>query len=159
MPSPWRACRAPRLVSVALAVLAALTFGPTQAAAQGEILIPLDAAGFDMEFDQPRQRLYVSIPTRNEVVILSSTNGQVVNRVRIDEEALRQTPGGDADVLVGTRPHGLDISLDGSLLLVALNQASSVVYVDLETLALTQVVIGTQLGHATTWDVIEGKPN
>lgn len=144
---------------IATALLLCLLVPPAHAA-PGDILIPLDDEGFDMEYDAARDRLYVSIPNRNEIVVISGSTSQVVNRIRLDTAALRRALGDSvSDVVVGTRPHGIDISLDGSLLFVALNETSAVAYVDLETLAVSQVVIGAELGDSRTWDVIEGKPN
>jgi hypothetical protein len=142
-----------------LAILAAIAAGPLPAAAQSDIFVQLEDDGFDMELDLAREQLYVSIPNQNEVVVISLVTGQVAARVRLDERALVRALGSVPEVLVGTRPHGLDLSLAGSTLFVALNEASSVVYVDLDTLGLTQVVIGSELGNSKTWDVIEGKPD
>ena len=125
-------------------------------AAPGDIFIQLDDEGFDMVLDPLRERLYVSIPNRNEIVLIDTASGQMVDRIRFDGATLGLP---SSDLLVGTKPHGLDMSLDESLLFVALNQASSVVFVDLDTLGLNQVVVGQELGHASTWDVMEGAPN
>jgi hypothetical protein len=111
---------------------------------QGEIEVPvlLDSPGFDLEVDFPRQRAYVSLPDTNEIAIISLQSYQIINRF-----------------LVGSRPHGIALSHDGSTLFVALNGSGSVAYVDLETLAVSQVNIGAQLGDPRTYDVIEGSPD
>ena len=101
----------------------------------------LGGPGADMEVDAARQRLYVSVPSRNQIVVISTETYEVVERIT-----------------VGTGPRGIDISIDGSLLFVALDGASSVVFLDLETFKFSQVVIGAELGSARTWDVIEGRP-
>ena len=97
--------------------------------------------GADMEVDAARQRLYVSVPSRNQVVVISTETYEIIERVT-----------------VGTGPRGIDISIDGSLLFVALDGGGSVVFLDLETFNFSQVEIGTELGSPRTWDVIEGRP-
>ena len=85
--------------------------------------------GADMEVDAARQRLYVSVPSRNQIVVISTETYEIIERVT-----------------VGPGPRGIDISIDGSLLFVALDGASSVVFLDLETFNFSQVVIGAELG-------------
>jgi len=142
-----------------LAVATLCPFSVSDVHAQGEIFLQLDDEGFDMTLDAMRQQLYVSVPSQNEVVVISSVSGLITNRIRTDTTAIREALGVGTNVLVGTMPHGIDISLDSSTLFVALNGASSVIYVNLDTLAQEQVIIGTELGDARTWDVIEGTPN
>ena len=62
-------------------------------------------------------------------------------------------------VAVGSKPQGIDLSLDGSKLFIALNGAGAVGVLDLETLLTTEIVLGTELGDSRTWDVVEAKPN
>ncbi len=101
----------------------------------------LGGLGADMEVDAARQRLYVSVPSRNQVVVISTETYEIIERVT-----------------VGTGPHGMDISIDGRLLFVALDGGSAVVFLDLETFNFSKVEIGTELGNPRTWDVIEGRP-
>ncbi len=108
--------------------------------AQGRELL-LGDLGADMEVDAARRRLYVSVPSRNQIVVMSTGTYEVIDRIT-----------------VGPEPRGIDISFDGSLLFVALDGASSVAFLDLETFNFSQVVIGEELGSPRTWDVIEGRP-
>ena len=100
----------------------------------------LGGLGADMEVDAARQRLYVSVPSRNQVVVISTETYEIIERVT-----------------VGTGPRGIDISVDGSLLFVALDGGGSVVFLDLETLNFSTLEIGTELGSPRAWDVIEGR--
>ena len=100
----------------------------------------LGGLGADMEVDAARQRLYVSVPSLNQVVVISTETYEIIERVT-----------------VGTGPRGIDMSIDGSLLFVALDGGSSVVFLDLETFNFSQVEIGKELGSPRTWDVIEGR--
>ncbi|HEX6883184.1 MAG TPA: hypothetical protein VF530_07365 [Planctomycetota bacterium] len=104
--------------------------------------LDLGGVGHDLELDPVRQVLYVSVPTLNEIVVVSLASFEIVDRI-----------------VVGTRPHGIDLSADGTTLYAALHQASAVAYLDLDQRAVVDtVVIGTLLDHSTTWDVIEGRP-
>jgi hypothetical protein len=124
---------APVLLAFALA---------TPAAAQTDINIAFPAPVWDMEVDLPRQQIYVSMPTRNSVAIVSMQTYQIVN-----------------EVLVGANPRGIDLSIDGTRLFAALNQSGSVSVLDLTTLQHTEILVATQLGSSLAFDVIEGKPN
>ena len=105
-----------------------------------DVEVDLMDVGHDMEIDVARNLLYVSIPVRNEIVVIDLDSFSIVD-----------------NVFVGTRPHGIDISADGSVLYCALNQASSVAVLDLETRAVIDTInIGTLLDHPSTWDVVEG---
>lgn len=103
----------------------------------------LDGPGFALVSDPARQQLYVSVPSVNEVDILSMNTLDIVNRV----------------VLGGQKPMGMSLSLDGSKLYVALNQSGSVGIIDLATLATTSVDASAALGDSRAWDVVEGRPN
>jgi len=137
-------CRVPQglRLCLVLACLIPLTGSLVVEGSFSGFLVDLGDAGWDMELDPTRDRIYASIPDRNEVAVISTRSWSVVDRV-----------------VVGTQPHGVDLSLDGSLLFVALYQASSVIYLNLDDLSFRQVVIGAELGDARTWDVVEAKPN
>ena len=100
----------------------------------------LGGLGADMEVDAARQRLYVSVPSRNQIVVISTETFEIIERVT-----------------VGTGPRGIDISIDGSLPFVALDGGGAVVFLDLETFNFSKVEIGTELGSPRAWDVIEGR--
>lgn len=104
--------------------------------------VHLGAAGFDLELDTLRNLAYVSLPTRNEVAVISTDSGKILRRV-----------------VVGSRPRGIDISLDGSKLYVALNGAGAIAVVDLTSYAVGEIVIGDSLGSSSAWDVVEARPN
>ncbi len=132
------------LVRIIIVVLLLTGFLCHQSNAQKsqEITIELGSIGFDMEVDHTRQHLYVSLPDTDEIVIISLQSFKILGRV-----------------VVGTRPHGIDLSHDASTLFVALNGASSVAYVNLDNLEVTYVYVGIELGNDLTYDVIEGKPD
>jgi DNA-binding beta-propeller fold protein YncE len=98
--------------------------------------------GFDVAVDDARALIYVSLPNRNEIALVSQATSQVVDRV-----------------IVGSRPHGIDISDDGSTLWIALNGAGSVAALDLNSLAVTEVIVGDSLGYSRAYDVVEGEPH
>ena len=130
---------AKRTVVMATALWLVMACGVGARAQGPEVL--LGDLGADMEVDAARQRLYVSVPSRNQIVVISTETYEIIERVT-----------------VGPGPRGIDISIDGSLLFVALDGASSVVFLDLETFNFSQVVIGAELGSPRAWDVIEGRP-
>lgn len=61
-----------------------LPFGSEETRPQDtDVLVDLGANGFDMEFDEARQLLYVTVPTLNEGVFISTvTFSDVRCRVR-----------------------------------------------------------------------------
>ena len=101
----------------------------------------LGGDGFDFALDESRSRLYVSVPDRNEVVVLSSASLDVIDRI-----------------IVGSRPQGLELSAHNDRLYAALNGAAAVAVVDLESLAVGEVVIGDQLNTSLAFDLAEVSP-
>jgi len=104
--------------------------------------VELGAIGFDMALDTLRNRIYVSLPILNEIAVLSVESYEVVDRV-----------------IVGSGPHGVDISSDASRLYVALNGAGAIATLDLDTYLVSEIVIGDSLGSSLAWDVVEALPN
>lgn len=91
--------------------------------------------------DRSRERIYVSLPDRNEVAFLDSETLRVTDRAYI-----------------GPGPHGLVLSDDGTRLYAALNQAGAVGALDLETLTHEIIPVATELGDARASDVAEASP-
>lgn len=118
--------------------------GPARAQGTGveDVTVELGGIGFDMEFDEARRLLYVSVPTLNEIVLVSTRTFEIVDRVT-----------------VGSRPQGIDLSDDGATLYVALNGAGAVAVLDLESLTTTEIVVAAVLGDSRTYDVIEARGN
>lgn len=130
-----------RLTCLALGLVLVLAALPVRAQTVN-INVELGGIGFDMELDEPRSLLYVSVPTFNEVVLISTESFEIVDRV-----------------LVGSRPQGIDLSQDGSRLFVALNQAAAVAVVDLETLDVTEIEVIAGTDNSLVYDVIEAEPD
>ena len=139
------------LIGVGLLIVSGITSGQ-KVRGMGRVMafgnttpidIELPDVGQDMEVDPVRQLLYVSVPARNEIVVISLNSLTIVDLL-----------------FVGNRPHGIDLSADGRTLYAALHQATSVAYLDLESgLVSDTIVLGDLLGHSTTWDVVEGQPD
>ena len=110
----------------------------TQATGVDNVTVELGGIGHDMEFDEARGLLYVSVPSLNQIVLVSTRTFEVVDRVPI-----------------GSRPQGIDMSGDGTTLYVALNGAGAVAVLDLDTLAATEIVVAGVVGDSRTNDVIE----
>jgi|GEM_PF-3949020 len=107
-----------------------------------EISIPLGGNAHDMVFDEARQRIYITIPSTQEVLVLSTAPFTIEGRIPF-----------------ATQPRGIDLSHDGSRLFVALNGAGSVGVIDLTNFNVTTIPIGQELGDSRTWDVIEAQPD
>jgi subtilisin family serine protease len=114
----------------------------TTGSPQQDFLVDLGGTAFDMELDPSRDLLYVSVPSLNEVVMISTLNYTIVDRI-----------------VVGSRPHGIDLSYDSSRLFVALNGGGGVAFLDLETKTVSTVLVQGEVGDSRTYDVIEAKPN
>lgn len=113
---------------------------PRRAFGQTDVVIELGGIGADMAFDEAREMLYVTVPSLNAVLFISTRTLTIVNTV-----------------VVGSGPQGLDLSIDGSKLFVALSQAGSVVILQIDTLATTEVVVADVVGNSRIFDVVEGK--
>jgi len=122
-----------RLLTVLL-VLSGLNSQPLHA----DTAIELNAIGFDLETDYPRNRLYVSVPTLNKILVISTETKTIIDSVTI-----------------GSNPHGIDLSSDGNILYVALNGAGKVAAFNLTTGNITEIPVGTAMGSSLTYDVVD----
>ncbi len=105
---------------------------------------PLDlgAGGFDIALDVTRNRVYVSLPSRNEVAVVSLDDIRIVDRIAL--------PGS---------PQGIDLSLDGTRLFVAITGSTTVAVIDIDQRSVSSIDLGTTTGDARTYDVIEAAPD
>lgn len=117
------------------------TTSPFGMPSPAEVVVELDDTAFDMVHDASRQMLYVTLPDSGEVVFVSTRGFEIVERLS-----------------VGLGPRGIDLSLDGTRLFVALNGEGAVAAVDLASLEVTKISVGA-LGDSRTWDVLEARPD
>lgn len=103
--------------------------------------VALGAPGEDLQVDTTRARIYVTLPDRNELVVLSA-----------------QTLAIEQRILVGPSPKAMSISLDGEELFIALSAAGSIATVDLDTLAVAHTFVATTVGSSQVHDVAEALP-
>lgn len=117
---------------------------PAVAAAQGRVPVRVDLGtrGFDLEVDEARSLLYVSIPDANAIAFISTQTFTEVRRV-----------------VVGARPLGIDVSLDGTRLFAALNGAGAVAVLDLSTLQVSTISVSAVLQDTRAFDVLEASPD
>ncbi|MEO8063089.1 MAG: YncE family protein [Pseudomonadota bacterium] len=92
----------------------------------------------DLAVDTPRDRLYVSVPGRNEVAVLSTTTYHVVDRIP-----------------VGSRPTALSLSRDGTTLYAALSQGGAVAALNLTTRTVTRLETAAANGSGYIDNVVE----
>ncbi len=104
--------------------------------------LDLGASGFETVFDAVRNQLYVSLPERNELAVVSLDQRRIVDRL----------------LLPGT-PNGIDLSIDGTRVFAALNGSNAVAVVDIEQRSVTTIDLGNVSGDAKTYDVVEGAPD
>ncbi len=109
---------------------------------RGGFALDLGAPGFDAAYDQARDSAYISVPDRNEIAVVSLSGSRIVDRLSL--------PGS---------PRGIDISIDGTRLYVALYNSNSIAVVDIDQRTVDTIDLDDTPGHATTWDVIEGAPD
>jgi hypothetical protein len=128
------------LLPLALALLS--PYALADGAAPVDVLVDLGASGHDMEYDEARDRLYVSVPSSDKLVVVDTNNWQVVQEVTIAPD-----------------PHGVALSLDGTRLFVAKRGAGSVAVVDLATWTQSEILLTTELDSALTYDVVEATPD
>ena len=103
-----------------------------------DVFVELGGIGHDFVLDETNQILYVSVPSFNEVVAISTSDFQIVDRF-----------------FVGSSPRGIDLAEDGTRLFVALNEASAVAVLDLVSGEVQEIVVGVELGSSQPWDIVE----
>lgn len=108
---------------------------------RGAFTLDLNGDGFDAALDSARNQVYVSVPTRNEIVVISTTDLRIVDRLLM--------PGS---------PYGIDLSIDGTRVFAALNGSNAVAVVDIDQRSVSAIDLGVSTGHPTTYDVVEGEP-
>ena len=106
------------------------------------LAIELGAIGFDTHLDSARDQLYVSIPSRREIAVVSLADLRIVDRLSLPGE-----------------PNGIDLSIDGTRLFAALNGNNAVAVVEIEQRTVTSIDLGAEPAHPTTYDVVEGAPD
>ena len=108
----------------------------------GKIALDLGSNGFDAALHEARNQIYVSIPGRNEIAVISLAELRIVDRLLM--------PGA---------PHGVDVSIDGTRLFAALHGSNAVAIVEIEQRTVRSIDLGVTIGHPTTYDVVEGEPD
>jgi DNA-binding beta-propeller fold protein YncE len=103
--------------------------------------VSLEARASDFEFDEARNKLYVSISALNAIDVYDLTTHEFLERI-----------------IVGSKPAGISLSHDGSILYVALFGSGDVAFLDLESKQVTKVDVEDEVGDVTVSDVIEGAP-
>lgn len=106
------------------------------------VISDLGGSAFDSALDLPRRRLYVSVPSRREIVAADLDSGLIVDRIAVPGE-----------------PWGIDLSLDGTRLFVAVRYSDSVREIDLGTGAQRSIPLNGVAGDSRTHDVVEAQPD
>ena len=103
----------------------------------------LDLGGYpeDVVADNARSRIYVTVPERNELLVISAQTLAVLRRV-----------------IVGSEPAAMSLSLDGQELFIGLLGAGAIAVVDLDSFDQTQIVVAPTLQSSTVYDVVETSP-
>lgn len=109
---------------------------------QGNVALDLGSIGFDAALHEARNQIYVSIPGRKEIAVISLAELRIVDRL----------------LMPGT-PYGIDVSIDGTRLFAALHGSNAVAIVEIEQRAVRSFALGASTGHPTTYDVVEGEPD
>jgi hypothetical protein len=92
----------------------------------------------DMAVDTVRDRLYASLPDRNEIVVLSTSTYLVIDRIP-----------------VGSKPNHIWLSGDGHTLYAALSRGGAVAALDLASRAVTRLETAAMNGSGYIDNVIE----
>ncbi len=106
-----------------------------------EVNVALGADGHDLEYDRTGGTIYVSLPSRDEVAIVSARTLEVVDRIE-----------------VGPEPRGIDLASDGETLYVANNGERTISIVDLATGDAEKIDLDESLGDGGAFDIAEGAP-
>ena len=106
----------------------------------GEVEVSLEfgEAGFDLELDPARGLAYVSIPDLDAIASITPECQEV-----------------ETHFIATSRPHGLDLSRDGTRLVAASNGAGSILAIDPRSFDADEFEIRVTLGSTGTYDAIE----
>ncbi|MEO1201476.1 MAG: hypothetical protein AAFX10_02130, partial [Pseudomonadota bacterium] len=102
-------------------------------------VINLGAFGSGTALADGRQRVYVSVPDRQEIAVISIPDERVIERIEV--------PG---------QPLGMDVSDDETKLYVALDGSSAVAEIDLDTSGIAIIDVGAATNSAAVRDVVVG---
>jgi DNA-binding beta-propeller fold protein YncE len=97
--------------------------------------------GSDIVYAPSRNRLYVPIRSRNEIVAIDRATYHIVDRI-----------------VVGSKPTALALSTDQNTLFVALSTGAAVAAVDLSTRSVRRIEVGVALGASFIDDVVVAGP-
>ncbi len=103
--------------------------------------IALGAPGEGLAVDSARDRIYVTVPDRQELLVISAQTLEVVRQVEL-----------------ASRPNGLSLSADAGEIFVALGDAGSIAVIDADTFAVSSVFVATGLGNSGVHKVVETAP-
>ncbi len=110
-------------------------------ATEAELLNAEAGTIYDLVLDLNRNRVYVTHHEESSVGAHDIETGERLWTVPVDG-----------------RPHGAELSSDGTELFVALAGAGAVAALDLESLDVELILVEDVTGHAETWDVVETSP-
>ena len=109
---------------------------------QANTALDLGGNGFDAALHEARNEIYVSIPSRNEIAVISLAELHIVDRLPMPRT-----------------PYGIDVSIDGARLFAALRNSNAVAIVEIEQRTVRSIDLGASIGDYATYDVVEGEPN
>ncbi|MFC4312349.1 YncE family protein [Steroidobacter flavus] len=97
--------------------------------------------GADIVYAPSRNRLYVPIRSRNEIVAIDRGSYHIVDRI-----------------VVGSKPTALALSTDQNTLFVALSTGAAVAAVDLTTRTVRRIEVGVAIGGSFIDDIVVAGP-
>lgn len=104
--------------------------------------VQLSGDPVDMEIDELRGKIYVSVRDKNEIHVIDIESRQLLEKISI-----------------GSFPKHIDLSQDNQTLYVALSGSGEIAALNLNTKAITRINVLAVLGDPLCFDVVEGAPN
>ena len=130
-----------KILITGLSALCLLTI-PTAAQQPVSVLLGQPGAvGHEAVHDVARSRIYVSVPSMDQVAIVDTNTWTLTGHF-----------------VVSPAPYGIALSIDGEHLYVAKRGAGAVEVIELSTGIQSEIDVMPFLGYPTTHDVIEGQP-
>jgi len=139
--SSCRSERTPRFAAALAILMMVATSLLHGSLVHADVQVMLPGPGEDIALDEPRNRVYVSLPLLMQVVVLSNANFAVVDEIQVDGQ-----------------PGALDLSADGKRLYVAVAQPGgprSIVVIDLDTMARTTIDLSANIPASNDFDFVE----
>ena len=102
---------------------------------------PAERAGQGPRRHASRGHIYVTVPSRDELLVISASTLEVLRRIHL-----------------GSRPSGLSVSPDEDEIFVGLAASGAIAILDADSFSETRIFVATELESSEVYKVVETEP-